>query len=257
MVTELLPYTHFTVVLRPDRKLAAATTVAIDGARLRGSDRDSAWRLDPRVPAHSQAGNELYARNSLDRGHLVRRLDPVWGDPVESEQADEDTFHYTNAAPQADIFNQALELWLGLENYLLDHAARFDRRLVVHSGPVLLDSDPLYRGVKIPLRFWKVVAFVDDGSLAATAYVLDQRPDLTDAAQALAAAEAAGDPPPLGAFRTFQVPVDDVARVTGLDLGPLPAVDRMPVPATAAPGPEQWMRLGSHEDIAWRGTPRS
>lgn len=254
VVIELLPYTHFTVMLRPDRKLAAATTVAIDGARLRGSDRDSEWRLDPRVPARSQAGNELYVRNSLDRGHLVRRLDPVWGDAAEAEQADDDTFHYTNAAPQADVFNQGLELWLGLEDYLLDHAAQFDRRLVVHSGPVLLDSDPLYREVKIPLRFWKVVAFVDEGGLAATAYVLDQSPDLTDAAQALATAEAAGEPPPLGAFRTFQVPVDEVVRITGLDLGPLPAADRMPVSATAAPGPERWTRLASHEDIAWRDT---
>jgi hypothetical protein len=41
-----------------------------------------------------------------------------------------------------------------------------------------------------------------------------------------------------------------------MDLGPLPAVDRMPVSATAAPGPERWARLESYEDIAWRGTPR-
>ncbi|MCF6525092.1 DNA/RNA non-specific endonuclease [Streptomyces sp. JJ36] len=250
--TTLLPYTHFTVVLRPSRRLALATTVAVDGARLRDSDRDSEWRLDPRAPVTAQAGNELYRQNPLDRGHLVRRLDPVWGDRAEAEQADDDTFHYTNAAPQADVFNQGLELWLGLENHLLEHAARFDRKLVVHTGPVLLDDDPVYRGVQIPLRFWKAVAFLDRGELAATAYVLDQSPDLDDAHRALTLAEAAGDPPPLGAFRTFQAPVADVAAVTGLDLGPLPAADRMPVDVTAAPGPERWTRLGSPEDIVWR-----
>ncbi|WP_406723613.1 DNA/RNA non-specific endonuclease [Streptomyces sp. GD-15H] len=254
LATVQLLYTHFTVVLRPDRKLAAATTVAIDGARLRASDRDSEWRLDPRVPVGIQAGNELYLHNSLDRGHLVRRLDPVWGEPAEADQADEDTFHYTNAAPQADVFNQGIKLWLGLENFLLDHAAQFDRRLVVHSGPVLLDDDPVYRGVKIPLRFWKVAAFIDDGELAATAYVLDQSPDLTDAEAALAAAEAVGEPPPLGAFRTFQAPVRDIAQITGLDLGPLPAVDRFrPVAVVAGvPSEERWTPLGSFHDITWQ-----
>ncbi|TVL87381.1 DNA/RNA non-specific endonuclease [Streptomyces sp. SAJ15] len=249
-----LPYTHFTVLLRPDRQLAAATTVAIDGARLRDSDRDSRWRLDPRLPNGHQAGNELYADNSLDRGHLVRRLDPVWGEPGEAERADDDTFHYTNAAPQADIFNQGKELWLGLETYLLEHAAEFDRRLVVHTGPVLLDSDPVYRGVKIPLRFWKVVGFLDDGQLAATAYILDQSPDLTaaEAARALAKAEAEGNPPPLGAFRTFQAPIRDIATLTGLDFGPLPAADRMPTPPAVARGTERWTPLTSHHDIAWR-----
>ncbi|WP_246097170.1 hypothetical protein [Streptomyces botrytidirepellens] len=32
--TVILPYTHFSVVFRPDRRLAAATTVMIDGANL-------------------------------------------------------------------------------------------------------------------------------------------------------------------------------------------------------------------------------
>ncbi|NYI04605.1 DNA/RNA non-specific endonuclease [Allostreptomyces psammosilenae] len=252
IVTVPLPYTHFTVLLRPDRKLAAATTVAVDGATLRDSDRDSDWRLDPRVPASSQAGHELYRRNRLDKGHLVRRLDPVWGSPAEAERADDDTFHYTNAAPQADVFNQGMQLWLGLENFLLDHAARFDRRLVVHSGPVLRDTDPLYRGVRIPLHFWKVAAFRQDGALAATAYVLEQVPDLANVPAALAMAEAVGNPPPLGPFRTFQVPVRDVADITGLDLDPLVTADLMPVTpaAAAAPARERWRELTSHEDIS-------
>ncbi|MEI5130983.1 DNA/RNA non-specific endonuclease [Streptomyces libani] len=145
-----------------------------------------------------------------------------------------------------DVFNQGKQLWQGLENYLLDHAADFDRKLAVLTGPVLHDSDPPYRGVQVPLRFWKVAAFLQDGALAATAYVLDQSPDLTrDAERALAGAQA-GAPPPLGAFRTFQVPVKDVAELTSLDLGPLPAVDLMPVVLAPA---ERWKRLASHDDI--------
>ncbi|MHA7282953.1 DNA/RNA non-specific endonuclease [Arthrobacter sp. TMS2-4] len=42
--------------------------------------------------------------------------------------ANEDTFHHTNAAPQAAKFNQGLELWLDLETYLLENAADHGRR---------------------------------------------------------------------------------------------------------------------------------
>ncbi|MGG7575473.1 DNA/RNA non-specific endonuclease [Streptomyces sirii] len=243
----VLPYTHFTVVLRPDRRMAAATAVCIDGRLLvEHVPRESSWRFDPRLDEHHQTGDEVYRDNSLDKGHLVRRLDPVWGEATEANKANADTFHYTNAAPQADVFNQGKQLWQGLENFLLDHAATFDRKLTVLTGPVLHDSDPPYRGVQVPLRFWKVAAFVQDGSLAATAYVLDQSPDLTrDAERALAGATP-GAPPPLGAFRTFQVPVSDVVELTSLDLGPLPAADLMP--AVRAPG-ERWKRLASHDDI--------
>lgn len=246
--TVVLPYTHFSVLLRPDRRLAAATAVAIDGERLvEDMPRTDDWRYDPRVAEDWQAGPEVYRNNSLDRGHLVRRLDPVWGATAVAHRADGDTFHYTNAAPQADVFNQGKQVWQGLENYLLDHAARHDRKLSVLTGPVLHDADPPYRGVQVPLRFWKVAAFVHEGRLAATAYVLDQSPDLTrDADRALAGA-VPGAPPPLGAFRTYQVPVADVALLTGLDLGPLPAADLMP-PARA---PEaRWRRLEAPDESA-------
>ncbi|MER0478072.1 DNA/RNA non-specific endonuclease [Streptomyces sp. Edi2] len=248
--TVVLPYTHFTVVLRPDRRMAAATAVCIDGGRLLEQvpqERD--WQLDPRLDGDRQTGEEVYRNNSLDKGHLVPRPAPVWGEAEEAYEADADTFHYTNAAPQADVCNPSRQVWQGLESYLLGHAARPGRKLAVLTGPVLHDSDPPYRGIQVPLRFWKVAAFLRDGSLAATAYVLDQSPDLVwDAERALAGATP-GAPPPLGAFRTFQVPVTDVAELTSLNLGPLPAADLMPV--VRAPE-ERWKRLASHEDIVLR-----
>lgn len=53
-------------------------------------------------------------------------------------------------------FRQGLERWLGMESYLLDHGADNRRRLVVFSGPIFSDVDPVYRGVDIPLRYFKV-----------------------------------------------------------------------------------------------------
>lgn len=156
-----LDYVHFSVLMRPDRRLAAVASVGIDGALLQNLDRSGIdWRLDERLLATAQAGPELYERNDLDRGHLVRRADAVWGTTrAEAQAGNVDTFHYTNAAPQAAAFNQGDQLWLGLETYLLTHAATYDQRLIVHTGPVLDVGDPVYRGVQIPLRFFKVVLF--------------------------------------------------------------------------------------------------
>jgi endonuclease G len=205
-VTVLLPYLHYSVLFRPDRHFAAMTALDLDGARLKSLDRADSWQLDPRLAADLQAGPPVYAHNDLDRGHLVMRASSMWGDTDEEvRRAEADTFYFTNAAPQAASFNQGRELWLGLEEYLQVHAATFDRKLAVFAGPVLDPDDPPYRGIQIPLRFWKVVAFVQDGALAATGYILDQTPLVDDLDAVLAAAAAEGAVPPLGEFRTFQV----------------------------------------------------
>lgn len=140
----------------------------------------------------------------------------------------------------------------GLEDYLLVNAATYDRRLSVFTGPVLAETDPLYRGTRIPLRFWKITAFVDDGQLAATGYLLDQTPlvNLTDTA----GPRTAGVPPPLGPFHTFQVPIADIAELTGLDLDTLPAADRLHMVAAAGAdgrAPVRWMELTRFTDITF------
>ena len=242
----VLPYTHFSVLLRPDRRLAAATVVALDGGRLVDADRgDDAWFLDPRVGPDDQAGAELYARNDFDRGHLVRRRDPAWGAVADARQADADTFSYANAAPQVSRFNQSMDLWLGLEDHVLAHARRYDQRLVVLTGPVFADDDPEYRGVRVPRRFFKVAAHLlpqpadvdpdqEVSVLAAAGFVLDQTPLVEE----VVAAPSSRSVPPLGGFRTFQVPIADVGDLTHLDFGSLVAADRMPglVPAASLEG---------------------
>ncbi|WP_104181652.1 DNA/RNA non-specific endonuclease [Arthrobacter sp. B0490] len=250
--TVLLPYTHFSILMRPDKRLAAVTALGMDGEKLMDLDRSGIdWRLDPRMPEDQQTGERVYARNDIDRGHLVRRASAVWGDTrAEAAQANEDSFHYTNAAPQAAKFNQSLELWLGLETYLLENAADHGRRLIVFTGPVFSDLDPVYRGVEIPLRFFKVAVFLEGGALAATGYVVDQTPQLKDLPDVpRPGALDDGDAPPLGPFRTFQVPVRDIAALTGLDMAQLIAVDRMPI-ATALPSARvtsAWRELSSPE----------
>lgn len=239
-----LTYPRFTVLLDPQRRLAAVTAVNIDGASLQSVPRTGDWRLDTRVDADEQAGPDVYARNDLDRGHLVRRRDPGWGDADEAREATEATFYYPNAAPQAAGFNQSKELWLGLEDHVLAYAEATDQRLSVFTAPVLGEDDPPYRSIRVPLRFWKVAAWQgldENGSeaLAATGFILDQT-ELVDTDQGVLGA------PPLGAFRTFQVPIRDIAGATGIGFGALPDADVLDAQGARA---RAWRALSDVGDI--------
>jgi endonuclease G len=243
----VLPYTHFTVAVDADRRLAASTAVNIDGSQLREVERGDDWRLDPRLPATQQAGPELYANNDLDRGHLVRRRDPVWGTATVAERANADTFHYTVCAPQTATLNQSKTLWLGLEDYVLEHARQYGERMSVFSGCIFSADDPVYRGVAIPRRFFKIAAWEQDPELAATGYILDQTPSLGPILTRPARADT--DTPPLGPYRTFQVPIEDIAAETELEMEQLAAADRYTLQPAARPGRERWTELGSYADV--------
>jgi endonuclease G len=255
----VLDYVHFSVHQDTDRRLAAITAVNIDGARLRNVDRGDNWRFDDRLPEEHQAGEELYAGNDLDRGHLVRRRDPVWGDDATARQANIDTFHYPVCAPQAGYFNQSQELWLGLEDHVLEHARAAGQRISVFTGCVFADDDPEYRGeFRIPRLFFKIVAWNQQpalGALASTGYLLDQGEGLDRILRrGLRAGEEVPGP---GPFRTFQVPVGDIAELTGLDMGQLAAADRYRVPTAAqdetvrgARAVRRWRELEGFDDIS-------
>jgi len=232
-----LDYVHFTVVLDTARRFARVTGVNVDGAALVEIERGDRWQFDDRIPTDWQAGPLVYADNDLDRGHLVRRRDPVWGSPEVAARANGDTFRYPNAAPQASGFNQSKELWLGLEDHVLEHARVHGQRLSVFTSPVLAAGDPPYRGIRVPLRFWKIAAWNgsaagrDGGTLAAIGFMVDQAP-LVDPSAVREAMP--GEAPPLGPFRTFQVPIADIAALTDLRMPELVAADRLPATVAVA-----------------------
>jgi endonuclease G len=224
LASEPLPYHHFSVVMQRKRKLALFTAVNIDGGKADQPRRDSdKWILDPRIPVSEQTGEDVYRDNDLDRGHLVRRLDPAWG--PKAAAAVDDTFHFTNCAPQHHEFNAGRTLWLGLEDYVLQNAVTSDLKVSVLTGPVLDDDDPQYRGVALPLQYWKIVAMVrTDGKPSVTGYLLSQESLLDE----FRTARTPGTLPEsfsYGAYRTFQVPVRRIAGLTGLDLAPYIAAD--------------------------------
>ncbi|MDP3564862.1 MAG: DNA/RNA non-specific endonuclease, partial [Methanoregula sp.] len=208
----VLNYTHFSLVMSRSRKLPVFTAVNIDGSQLKALKRTKdVWYFDPRIEKSDQYGPELYESNELDRGHLVRRLDPVWGD--ESDEANEDTFHFTNCSPQHKNLNQ--KTWLNLEDYVGKNAKKFGLRVSVFTGPVFRPDDRVYRGqYRIPAEFWKVVVMVkDEGKLSATAYLQTQK-NLIDNLEFA-----------YGSYKTYQVPVATIEELTGLDFGNLRSCD--------------------------------
>ena len=122
---------------------------------------------------------------------------------------------------------------------MLAYAEATDQRISVFTAPVLADGDPPYRGIRVPLRFWKVAAWQGPSGLAAAGFVLDQT-ELVDTTQGVLAV------PPLGAFKTFQVPIGDIAEITGIDFGALADAD---VLASHGVRPGDWRMLASAADI--------
>ncbi|MGZ0710065.1 DNA/RNA non-specific endonuclease [Coraliomargarita sp. W4R53] len=214
-----LRYTHFSIAMHKERRLPFYTACNIDGQLLynfpRGRDR---WYLDKRLIDYknNQIGEDLYKDNPLDRGHLVRRLDPVWGENrAEAKQAEMDTFFFTNCSPQHSRLNR--QAWLRLEDYVLGNAGTHDLKVSVFTGPILANGDRNYRDIQIPEEYWKVIAVQNTftGKLSATAYLLSQAEYLTDLEFTF------------GEFRTYQVAITEIEEKTGLSFDKLSLYDPM------------------------------
>ena len=217
----VLNYTHFSIVMSKSRRLAYYTVVNIDGNKLVNIGRENKWNFDPRIEEKYQCGPELYDNNDIDKGHLVRRRDPVWGD--NANEANKDTFHYTNSSPQHKDLNQ--KTWLELEDYILKNADKFNLKVTVFTGPVFRGDDIIYRNVQIPAEFWKVAVMVkENGELSATAYLQTQK-NLMDHLEFA-----------YGEFKTYQIKVSTIENLTGLDFGNLRNHDPMERIETTAVG---------------------
>jgi endonuclease G, mitochondrial len=211
----VLKYEHFSTVQSKSRRMPMFVAVNINGNKERKITRTAIpWKFDGRLDLADQIGDEVYSdeNNVLDRGHMVRREDPVWGDPAIAGRANTDTFHFTNSCPQMAKVNQVT--WLGLENYILHNARDEDLIVSVFTGPVFGKDDVPFRGALIPRSFFKVVAVVtDEGRPSATGYEVGQEPALT-------ALEFA-----FGAYKTYQTSIASIEEKTGLTFGDLRKYD--------------------------------
>ncbi len=239
-----LRYFHYSSVVHAERKFPVMTAVNIHGAKLvhPGKRRDT-WRPDARMAREFQPDDEFYVRTRqpeavyFSRGHMVRLLDPCWSlaDTKARREADArramaDTFHFTNAAPQYQTYND--QDWGDLEDYVLDRAQTVEKKLTVFTGPIFRNDDPFYGRNRpggpwrIPLSYWKIAVLEKTpGELAAAAFIVGQ----TEYVQALYEAKVFSGLKPytLDEMRTrgIQTTVATVEAETGLDFSAIRPFD--------------------------------
>ena len=178
--SDVVNYIHFSLALNKDRRFAFWVGWNIDGANIKKLSRKGIpFVLDPGIPIEFQAGEELYKGNRLDRGHIARRADLLWGDITEAKKANRDSFFFTNITPQMDNFNQSGQggLWGRLEDAVYEDNDLENLRVSLFGGPVFRENDREFRGVKLPREFWKVIAFIEGQKLKAKAFLLTQNLD--------------------------------------------------------------------------------
>ncbi|GAA4888480.1 DNA/RNA non-specific endonuclease [Streptomyces coeruleoprunus] len=238
--SETIPYTHFSLALSESRRFAFWVAWNIDGGTLKKLDRKGIdFAKDPRLPAAAQVSNELYRgkKNRLDRGHIARRADVVWGTLPEARKANKDSFFYTNITPQMDDFNQSGRdgIWGHLEDAVFEDVRVDQLRVSVFGGPVFHDDDRVFRGVRIPREFWKVLVFTEDGKLKCKAFLLTQNLELAEALD-------------LDEFRVFQVKLSEIQKRARLRFpAAMTRADTLVVPESL----EDRAPLESQSDIDW------
>jgi endonuclease G len=234
----VIDYTHFSLAQSKSRRFAFWVAWNIDGGDLKSINRTGIpFVLDRRIPAEFQVGDELYRGNRLDRGHLARRADLLWGPKAVAERANVDSFFFTNITPQMDDFNQSMRqgLWGRLEDAVLSDVDVDDLKVSVYGGPVFQSDDRVFRGVALPREYWKVIAFVSAGTLTARAFVLTQNLNQLESLD-------------LDEFRVFQVRLDEVERRCGFTFpAALRAADTLVVPESL----DERAPLEALTDIQW------
>lgn len=214
-----LRYHHFSVLMCAGRRLAYLSACNIDyaaEATVGRSEAGGRWRLDPRLDPDQQLGSAYYANNDYDKGHLTRREDVAWGrDKEQATKANQDSFTYTNSAPQHFRYNQSsagkgLHLWGELENFITSQGEEQRTRLSIFNGPVFSDADKPLKDALVPLAFFKIVIWRDGTEQpGAVGFLLEQTDLVADLAEKI----------DVGPFQVRQRRIADIEKMLDLDFG--------------------------------------
>jgi endonuclease G len=159
--------------------------VNVDGDPAKRKDdtkRKDVWLRDTRISFDIQLDDTYYKNSGFDRGHMSRREDANWGSTAENAKRNADlTCMYPNACPQVAAINQSSRkgLWGLLEKVVLETGALAEKgktaKISVFNGPIFKEDDPVFRGIQVPMDFYKIVLWLTNkGELKATAFKLSQ-----------------------------------------------------------------------------------
>lgn len=226
-----LRYHRFSVLMNERRRLAyvSACNVNFNAPDTASRDEGSqSWRLDPRLDRNHQLGAAYYDGNSYDKGHLTRRDDAAWGrNKADALAANWDTFHYTNAAPQHELFNRSddftgagLDLWGDLENHISEQGGAQRTRLSIFNGPIFGSNDKPFADALVPLSYFKIVIWRDKNQPpGAVGFVLEQDDLVRDLPK-----EAID----VGRFRIRQKRIAWIQGKVDIDFGSVTSWDQLP-----------------------------
>ena len=182
----ILKYSAFSVLMNKKRRLPFVSAANIDGKEKVQIERKGNFATDPRIDEKFQLSNKFYdlikgGETEFDIGHMTSNNEMCWSDNARLFAYE--TFHFTNAVPQAPKLNRGL--WSGLESYVLDEAKSKKQlqRICVFTGPILKDYDPAYvkdETFLVPLMFWRIVVFKKKDGLHAVGFMMSHEERLRE-----------------------------------------------------------------------------
>jgi endonuclease G len=226
-----LKYDHYSLRVNRERRTPFFAAVNIDGALLWSVQGFGTrptrppWSVDPRMDESLQPDDDIFG-NAMQRGHLFKREDAMWG-PNKSacKKADEHSFTITNATPMIANFNNVE--WGDLED-IVTRECSLGKKVTYFAGPVFRSTDPFFnelrrnvpaaerrQGMRVPLTFWKIVAWVENSKLKSAGFMLAQQDEIT--------AHGLIEEINFGQYRKKRI--KDIEQATGLKFPELVQVD--------------------------------
>jgi len=177
---EELPFIYYSSIQSKSRRMPFFTAGNINRDAWIQSGREGTFTTDDRLEKEEQLSNTIYTKlnkkhteknKKVDKGHLVRREDVQWDakkDEASAVEAAKATFYYSNACPQHHQLNN--EIWKYLEDSVLRRGrSKKPLKAIVFTGPIFKSTDPMlvfpsgvdYQ-IQCPIRFWKVIYYVNE-----------------------------------------------------------------------------------------------
>jgi endonuclease G, mitochondrial len=234
--TELKYFKH-SVIFNAVTKMPLISAVNVEGdedQRLDNSKRKDDWLRDKRIDIECQLTDKFYAGSNFDKGHMSRFEDANWGSTKkEALRNGIYTCFYTNACPQVVDLNRAGGLWGKLEKAILEKGIKIEEgklaRITVFNGPIFdPDKDRIFKGVVIPMQYYKVVLWLDnDEQLRATAFKLSQetKVDHIKFDESMRIDEEALDINKYVVFKNYQLSIKKLGQLTNIDFEHLEEYD--------------------------------
>lgn len=156
------------------------------------------FQADPNLPSNVCPDRSWFSGSGGVRGHLCASEDRVY-----SQEANEQTFYYSNMSPMHYDFNGGL--WLDLEIAVRDswgHKASFcDTLYVVKGGTIREGEYNLSNNNRLPIpkHYFTALLCNKAGTYKAIGFWVEHKPDIT------------------GSLSSFAVSIDELERLTGID----------------------------------------